>query len=175
MLDKLEPRERLIVLGGIGAILLLIVFMTIRKVVTLRQGLTESVQDSRTAPVKLDKIIQEFNDFRSLDSSGGEADVSAVYAKLDEIIVRYGLKEKISTMKDFNSIEDKKYNRITIDINFRSVTLDNIFRLIYDIEKNKMINARVEYLNFKKPFQGKEVYDVNLKLSTYSRVAGAKR
>ncbi|EMO74103.1 hypothetical protein LEP1GSC127_2429 [Leptospira kirschneri str. 200801925] len=38
-----------------------------------------------------------------------------------------------------------------------------------------MINARVEYLNFKKPFQGKEVYDVNLKLSTYSRVAGAKR
>ncbi|EMO28724.1 hypothetical protein LEP1GSC170_2273, partial [Leptospira interrogans serovar Bataviae str. HAI135] len=107
--------------------------------------------------------------------SGGETDVSAVYAKLDEIFVRYSLKEKISTMKDFNSIEDKKYNRITIDINFRSVTLDNIFRLIYDIEKNKMINARVEYLNFKKPFQGKELYDVNLKLSTYSRVAGAKR
>ncbi|EMY79093.1 hypothetical protein LEP1GSC060_1023 [Leptospira weilii serovar Ranarum str. ICFT] len=175
MLDKLEPRERLIVLGGIGAILLLIVFMTIRKVVTLRQSLTESVQDSRTAPVKLDKIIQEFNDFRSLDSSGGETDVSGVYAKLDEIIVRHGLKEKISTMKDFNSVEEKKYNRITIDINFRSATLDNVFRLIYDIEKNKMINARVEYLNFKKPFQGKEVYDVNLKLSTYSRVPGVKR
>ncbi|MCG6168059.1 hypothetical protein LFX25_09500 [Leptospira sp. FAT2] len=175
MLEKLEPRERLIVLGGIGLILLLIVFMAIRKVVTLRQGLTERVQDSRTAPVKLDKIIQEFNDFRSLDSSGGETDVSAIYAKLDEIFVRYGLKEKISTMKDSNSIEDKKYNRITIDINFRSVTLDNVFRLIYDIEKNKMINARVEYLNFRKPFQGKEVYDVNLKLSTYSRAAGNKR
>lgn len=134
-------------------ILLLIVFFAIRKVVTLRQGLTERVQDSRTAPVKLDKIIQEFNEFRSLDSSGGETDVSAVYAKLDEIFVRYSLKEKISTMKDFNSIEDKKYNRITIDINFRSVTLDNIFRLIYDIEKNKMINARVEYLNFKNRFK----------------------
>lgn len=153
MFDKLEPRERLLVLGGIGLILLLIVFFAIRKVVTLRQGLTERVQDSRTAPVKLDKIIQEFNEFRSLDSSGGETDVSAVYAKLDEIFVRYSLKEKISTMKDFNSIEDKKYNRITIDINFRSVTLDNIFRLIYDIEKNKMINARVEYLNFKNRFK----------------------
>lgn len=94
MFDKLEPRERLLVLGGIGLILLLIVFFAIRKVVTLRQGLTERVQDSRTAPVKLDKIIQEFNEFRSLDSSGGETDVSAVYAKLDEIFVRYSLKEK---------------------------------------------------------------------------------
>ncbi|EMO28008.1 hypothetical protein LEP1GSC170_2274, partial [Leptospira interrogans serovar Bataviae str. HAI135] len=54
MFDKLEPRERLLVLGGIGLILLLIVFFAIRKVVTLRQGLTERVQDSRTAPVKLD-------------------------------------------------------------------------------------------------------------------------
>ncbi|TGK35014.1 hypothetical protein EHQ12_15540 [Leptospira gomenensis] len=175
MLEKLEPRERLLVLGGIGLILLLILFLAVRKVVTLRQGLSERVQDSRTAPVKLDKIIQEFNDFRSLDSTGGETDVSALYAKLDEIFVKYGLKEKISTMKDSNAVEDKKYNRITIDINFRSVTLDNIVRLIYDIEKNKMVNARVEYLNFRKPFQGKEVYDVNLKLSTYSRLTGAKR
>ncbi|MDV6237008.1 hypothetical protein CH379_015360 [Leptospira ellisii] len=175
MLEKLEPRERLLVLGGIGLILLILLFLVVRKVVTLRQGLSERVQDSRTAPVKLDKIIQEFNDFRSLDSSGGESDVSALYAKLDEIFVKYGLKEKISTMKDSSAVEDKKYNRITIDINFRSVTLDNVFRLIYDIEKNKMVNARVEYLNFRKPFQGKEVYDVNLKLSTYSRLTGAKR
>ncbi|MBM9498879.1 hypothetical protein JWG44_01240 [Leptospira sp. 201903071] len=174
MLEKLEPRERLIVLVGIGAILLLIVFLAVQKIVNIRQGLTERVQDSRTAPVKLDKIIQEYNDFRSLDSSGGDSDVSAIYAKLDEIFLKYGLKEKISTMKDSYAIEDKKYKRTTIDINFRSVTLDNIFRFVYDIEKNKMINARVEYLNFRKPFQGKEVYDVNLKLSSYSR-EGNKR
>ncbi|MCB1157550.1 MAG: hypothetical protein KDK45_08615, partial [Leptospiraceae bacterium] len=64
----------------------------------------------------------------------------------------------------------KRYNKITVDINLRSVKLNNVFKLLYDIEVNKQVNSKVEYFTFRKPLAGKEIYDVNIKLSSYSMI-----
>ncbi len=89
-------------------------------------------------------------------------------------MVRYNLKDKVQTMKDTTTVIRKDYNKIQIDVSFRSVLLQDVIKFIYDIEKNKQVQAKVDYLTFRKPFAEKEIYDVNLKVSSYSRITKGK-
>ncbi len=169
MLNKLDERERLFVIGGIILVIVILLFSVVRKLAEFRSDLSEKIAESRGSSVQLDKLIRDYNYYRSL-KSGPEEDVSQIYSKLDQILVRYSLKDKVSTMRDSNTVILKQYNKITIDISLRSVPLNDVIKLIYDIEVNKQINSKVDYINFRKPFAGKEVYDVNLKLSSYSKL-----
>jgi general secretion pathway protein M len=170
MLNQLNERERVFVFAGILIILLMTMYLIISKAFDMRKGLSEQVNETIAQSTQLDRIIVDFNYFKGLKTGGQDEDVSQMYSKLDQIMIRYNLKEKVSTMKDSTNTIRKDYNQITIDVSFRSVFLNDIIKLIYDIEKNKQINAKVDYLDFRKPFQDKEAYDVNLKISSFKRI-----
>jgi general secretion pathway protein M len=169
MLNKLDERERLILFGGVGFLILLLFLNIVNSLYQFRVELSQQVIETRSNFTALEKAIQDYNYYRSL-KSGDDEKISDIYAKLDTIMLRYSLKDRVQTMKDTNSMILKNYNRTTIDITFRSVPLQDIFKLIYDVEMNKQINSKIDYISFRKPIAGKEVYDVNLKLSSYSKI-----
>ncbi|MCC5815663.1 MAG: hypothetical protein JJT78_12980 [Leptospira sp.] len=169
MFSQLNERERVFVFAGILLIAVMGIFIIIRKVTEIRKELSESVNESATQATQLDRVINDFNYYRALKTGGRDEDVSEMYSKLDQILIRYGLKEKVSTMKDTSTNIRKDYIQITIDVSFRSVPLNDIIKLVYDIEKNKQINAKVNYLDFGKPFQDKDVFDINLKISSFKK------
>jgi general secretion pathway protein M len=169
MLSKLDDRERLLIFGGIGVLLFLLFLNIVTNLYNYRVELSQQVIETRSNFTALDKAVQDYNYYRSL-KSGDEEKISDIYSKLDQIMLRYSLKDRVQTMKDTNSMILKNYNRTTIDITFRSVPLQDILKLIYDIEMNKQINSKIDYISFRKPIAGKEVYDVNLKLSSYSKL-----
>lgn len=169
MLNKLDDRERLILFGGVGVLFFLLILNLINSLYQYRMDLSQQVIDTRSNFSALEKAIQEYNYYRSL-KSGDEEKISDIYAKLDQIMIRYSLKDRVQTMKDTNSMILKNYNRTSIDITFRSVPLQDVIKLIYDIEINKQINSKIDYISFRKPIAGKEVYDINLKLSSYSKI-----
>jgi general secretion pathway protein M len=170
MFNQLNERERVIVFAGILVILIMAFYLIVQKGYQLRKDLTESVNESAIQSTQLDRVINDYNYFRALKTGGKDEDVSEMYSKLDQILIQYGLKEKVSTMKDSSNTIRKEYSQITIDVSFRSVSLNDIIKLIYDIEKNKQINAKVDYLDFRKPFQDKEVYDINMKISSFKKI-----
>lgn len=174
MLDRLNDRERLLVFGSGAFVALLGIYTILSLFVDLRNKLTEEIYETRSQATQLDRIIREYNYLRSLQSGGSEEDVSVMYSKLDQILVRYNLKDKVQTMKDSTTIIRKDYSKIQIDVSFRSVLLQDVIKMIYDIEKNKQVQAKVDYLTFRKPFAEKEVYDINLKVSSYSRISKGK-
>ncbi|MDZ4726737.1 MAG: hypothetical protein SH817_11310 [Leptospira sp.] len=174
MLDRLNDRERILVFGAITLVSILGIYTILSLFVDLRNKLTEEIYETRSQATQLDRIIREYNYLRSLQTGGSEEDVSVMYSKLDQIMVRYNLKDKVQTMKDSNTVIRKDYNKITIDVSFRSVLLQDVIKMIYDIEKNKQVQAKVDYLTFRKPFAEKEVYDINLKISSYSRITKGK-
>ncbi|EMY68750.1 MULTISPECIES: hypothetical protein [Leptospira] len=174
MFDRLNDRERVLVTGLISFVALLGIYTIITLFSDLRNSLTEEIFETRTQATELDRVIREYNYLRGLQSGGSEEDVSVMYSKLDQILVRYNLKDKVQTMKDTSNVIQKDYNKITIDVSFRSVLLQDIIKLVYDIEKNKQIQAKVDLLSFRKPFAEKEIYDVNLKVSSYSRLSKGK-
>lgn len=169
MLSKLDERERLVLLAGLGVLVLLLVLNLFNSLYQYRVELTQQVIDTRSNFTALERAIQEYNYYRSL-KSGDEEKISDIYSKLDIIMIRHSLKDRVQTMKDTNSMILKNYNRTSIDITFRSVPLQDIIKLIYDVEVNKQINSKIDYISFRKPIAGKELYDVNLKLSSYSKL-----
>ncbi|MDF3821525.1 hypothetical protein P3G55_16590 [Leptospira sp. 96542] len=174
MFDRLNDRERILVTGLIVVVGLLGVYTILSLLVGLRESLTEEIFETRSQATQMDRVIREYNFLKGLQTGGSEEDVSIMYSKLDQILVRYNLKDKVQTMKDTNNSIKKEYIKISIDVSFRSVVLQDIMKLIYDIEKNKQIQAKVDLLTFRKPFVEKEVYDVNLRISSFSRAAKGK-
>ena len=163
MLNKLDDREKLFVIGGVIIFILVIFGLFISKIMERRTTLSESLSEARGNFARLDKTIQDYNYYRSL-KSGDEIDLTSIYAKLDQILIRYGLKDRVLTQKDTSTPIKKEYIKITIDISLRSV------KLIYDIEVMKQINSKVDYMNFIKPLPGKEEYDVNIRFSSFTKV-----
>ncbi|TGN08280.1 hypothetical protein [Leptospira ilyithenensis] len=174
MLDRLNDRERMLVIGSVFLVAALGIYTILSIFVDLRNKLTEEIYETRSHATQLDRVIREFNYLKSLQTGGSEEDVSVMYSKLDQIMVRYNLKDKVQTMKDTTTVIRKDYNKIQIDVSFRSVLLQDVIKFIYDIEKNKQVQAKVDYLTFRKPFVEKEIYDVNLKVSSYSRITKGK-
>jgi general secretion pathway protein M len=171
MFDKLETREKyliqiLIALFVVGAIYIIGNWFKAQRAV-----LSEQVVETRAQFVELDKLIKEYHYYKSLKSGQVES-ANEIITKLEQLLLKHSLKDNVSTMRDSKTIILKKYNKITIDINFNSVHLKNVFNIIYDIEVNKQLNVKVESLSFRKPLAGKEVYDVNIKLSAYSIKSG---
>ncbi|EPG67111.1 hypothetical protein ACE5IS_12540 [Leptospira wolffii] len=173
MWQKLEPREKLLLLVAAGLLVFVLFFLAIQKVYRMRQDLSERVNDTPGLAVKLDKIISEYLYFRGLSdkSSGGETDQSQFSAKLERIFSDNGVKDRISTMRPIpvKTVDKKgKYQVIIFDVNFRGVPLETIMAVLYDIDKGNKVNARVEYFQTNKPYQDKNTYDVNMKIAAYS-------
>lgn len=174
MLNRFTDREKTLLIGAFFLVFGFGSFTVFSVVNDFRTSLTDEIYETRSDATQLDRVIREYNYYQGLQSGGSEEDVSVMYSKLDQILVRYGLKDKVQTMKDTSTIIRKDYNKITIDISFRSVPLQDVFKLIYDIEKNKQLQGKVDFLNFRKPFAEKEIYDVNLKVSSYNRLQKTK-
>lgn len=168
MLDKFDERERLFILVGLGVFIFTLLYVALIRIYKYRQTLSDKVAKSRSQYIQLDKNLKDYTYYSSL-KTGRSEQATQIVAKLEQLLTRHSLKDRVSNMRDSKTLILKRYNKITIDINFRSVHLENVFKMIYDIEVNKHVNSRVEYLNLRKPYAEKETYDVNLKLSSYSK------
>lgn len=175
MMNKLDERERLVVIGFV-LLLILLVFVNIGiRIMDFRSELTTQVNEIRSSSNALEKSIQDFNFYRSL-KSGEEEKISDTFSKLNIIMERYSLKEKVFNQRDYTNIVEKQYNRISIEYTFKSVVLQDVMKMIYDIEVNKQVSGKVTNLNFRKvPMAGKELYDVTLRVSSYSKISNPKK
>lgn len=169
MWNKLEEREKLVLLAGAGLLIILLLGNLLMKIYEYRTELSEQVVETRSGFTQLDKYIKDYAYYKSLKSGDGD-DANTIYKKLDPIMMRYNIKDKVFTQRDSSNVILKNYNKVTIELSFKSVILNDVFKMIYDIEINKQINCKVEHMNFRKPLAGKEVYDVNLRLASYSKI-----
>jgi general secretion pathway protein M len=174
MLSKLDDKERLLVIGFVLTLILLLILHILFKVIDYRNDLTERVNESRSGFNAMDKAIQDYNFYRSL-KSGEDEKISDTFAKLDQILVRYSLKEKVYNQRDFTNIVEKQYNRTSIEFTFKSVVLQDVMKMIYDIEVNKQVSGKVTNFTFRKTMAGKELYDVTLRVSSYSKITNPKK
>jgi len=60
-----------------------------------------------------------------------------------------------------------KYIRITTDMKLDGVSIQSLLKFIYEIENsNKLVN--ISYLRINKSFKSPNLYDVNLKIESYT-------
>ena len=68
MLNKLDDREKLFVIGAVILFFLVLFSLTVSKVVERRTALSDSLLEARGNFARLDKAIQDYNYYRSLKS-----------------------------------------------------------------------------------------------------------
>ncbi|MCB1192078.1 MAG: hypothetical protein H7A23_06405 [Leptospiraceae bacterium] len=168
-LSKLNERERVVVFGGGTFLIVFFLFSVVYKVSNIRSNLTDEVMETREQFSQLDRLLKDYNYYKSI-KSGEEEEISNLYKKLDIILIRHELKDKVANIKDSTNAIQKEYNKLTIEVTLNSVPLPSVMKMIYDIEVGKQMNGRVEHFSFKRPLAGKELFDVTIRLSSYSRI-----
>ncbi|MDX1959019.1 MAG: hypothetical protein SFU98_10630 [Leptospiraceae bacterium] len=166
MLEKLDERERLAVIGLIAVVVFLTLVYLIKSAYEERQELSEKVNETRSGFTTMDKSIKDYNYYRSL-KSGEEEKVTDTLAKLEDLMKKYSFTNY--NMNNSTNTVLKEYNKTIVDVTLRSVPLQDVFKMIYDIEMNKQINCKVDSLSFRKTMQGKELYEVSIKFASYTR------
>lgn len=169
MLNKLDEREKLAVISFIAVLILLTVSVIFKYLYEMRSELSNRVIESRASFPVLERAIKDYNYFRSL-KSGDDESSAVILQKVDQLIVKYAMKDQLQKISEGNVPILKQYNKYTIELTFRSVVLQDMMKMIYDVEMNKQVNCKVDYLSFRKSIQGKELYDVNIKFAYYSRI-----
>ena len=168
MFSNFSARERLFIFSGFGFIIFLLVLVTLKKVVNIKNQYSNLVENNQKSLVQMNGIVNDFLVYKDLEHIS-KVSISQIYARLDELFVKYDLKNNVSNLKDTTTTSLKIYNKFSISIDFNSIYLDDLFQLIYEIEKNRYIKGQVEYLSFQKPFASKDTYDAKLTLSVYSK------
>lgn len=170
MLEQLEDRERLFLLGGLTFVVLLGLIFGLFQIRGMRARIAEDVARSRE---NVGKIQRLHDDIRSMGSTGALPDMNRFLSMTETLLGQHQLKPQNIR----NRVETKKTEELMIvDLSFNGVPLRGIMNFIYDIEYGKRIPAcRVGNSIFRKPLPNRDIYDIKISLMISRPKAGGKK
>ena len=161
MLEKLNPRERLLLIyiGGSAAVLILIYLavLLITKRFELRDESSKAIQN-------IHKMSRLERQIASLPPMQNVPDLNQLKSQIFNALEKNGLKGNISDRTESIS---KKEEMLIVNININGVQFSSVMDFVYDIEYGRGINASIGKLTFNRPLAERELYDV--KISVYVR------
>ncbi len=158
MLDKLNPRERIMVLVLVGVGLVAGLYFVGKKIGDMRAKITKRVAAARKNARKIERIrdtISRLPRAKALDTK------LQLMTKASQLAREHDLKS--SDIRD-RVEKTRRVERVRVEMTFNSVPLAKIMKFIHSVEQEKRINARIGSLVFRRSLPSKEVYDVSLSL-----------
>ncbi len=170
MLDKLNPRERLLLTGLIALLAVGVLVLGGRKIREMRAKKSEDVGGFRDM---LSQITNIRDTIRELPEAPPPPDKTQLVAAASQLAEKHKLKAQDIRDRDETT---PRYIQVHVELTFNGVPLRNVLEFIHDVEYGRQIAARVSRLVFRRSLPTKEVYDVNLTLSAQKprEAAGGK-
>lgn len=170
MLEKLNDRERLFLFAGGVVIAAVLLIVGVTTVLQHRAKLKEDVQQARKELVQIREMTSLIQRLPSGRQAPGQDQMKN---ELRQLMSNLGLEH---SSLNANTVQmDGGQEKIQVDINFNSVKLVDVFKLLYELEVTGQVSARVEELRLQRPFSKKEVYDVRLKVFVQRPSRGEER
>ncbi|MEQ9362930.1 MAG: type II secretion system protein GspM [Leptospirales bacterium] len=159
MLDKLEPRERVLLFAGAAVIAVVLLFVFGRTVSRMRERVSEDVAARRAA---VQQMIRLRDNITGLKAPTTPPNRSQFVANVNNLLSQYGLNASA-----FNEKEQSAPGRTiyVISMTLRSVSLEALLKYLHAVEYGRRVPASVENIRINRAVSGKEVYDINLTLS----------
>ena len=170
MLEQLNERERIFVLGGVGFLVLIGLLFGMFYIQELRGRISDDVARSRE---NVNRIQRLRDDIRSLPSRGSLPDMNRFLSMTETLLTQHQLKPQNIR----NRVESKKREELmVVDLSFNGVPLTGIMNFIYDIEYGNRIPAcTVGNAIFRKPLPNRDIYDIKISLVISRPKAGKQR
>jgi type II secretory pathway component PulM len=159
MLDKLEPRERLLVFVGAGLIAIVLLVLLGGRVRSMRERVSEEVAARRAA---VQQMVRLRNSIAGLKAPSTPPNRTEFVANVNNLLSQYGLNASA-----FNEKEQSAPGRTiyVISMTLRAVNLEDLIKYLHAVEYSRRVPAVIENIRINRAVSGKEVYDVNVTLS----------
>ena len=159
MLDKLEPRERLLLAVGAVVVSLALIFFFGRMISRMRERVSEDVASRRAA---VQQMIRLRDSIVGTKAPSRPPNRSQFVADVNNLLSSNGLNASA-----FNEKEQSAPGRTiyVISMTLRAVNLEDLLKYLHAIEYGRRVPAVIENIRINRAVSGKEVYDVNLTLS----------
>lgn len=159
MLDKLEPRERILLIGGAALIAVVLLFVFGRTVSQMRERVSEDVAARRAA---VQQMIRLRDNIGSQKAPREPLTRSQFVANVNNLLSQYGLNASAFNEKEQSAPGRKIF---VISMTLRSVSLEALLKYLHAVEYARRVPASVENIRINRAVSGKEVYDINLTLA----------
>lgn len=168
MMEKLNEREKLFVIGGVAVILITGLVYGIIYILNQRQTIRDSVFETReqvAAMVRLKSAIQ------SMPAGQSAPEKSRFLQSVNTLLEKHNL--TYSSMRERKEKADgRRGAEVTLlEINFNGIQLQSLIQFLYDVEVRKQTGGRVYRLDIVQPLPGVEKYDVNLSIGIETAAA----
>ncbi len=147
----------------------LVYFVIIRPIVEFKSGLETEYQTNLQRLNSLDKLYEEYLQLREekekyqnlLRSNEGVTALIENIAKQTNI-----LNNKVYTRDNPSNIQGK-FKKVSTEVKFEGVDMRSMMNFIYKLENSNKI-IKIAYMRVRLALKGKDVYDVTLKIDSYT-------
>ncbi len=159
MLDKLEPRERMLLFGGVALVLTVLLFFGGARVREMRQRVSEDVADKREAVQTMQRLSGAISSMKPPQALPSK---SQFFANVTNLLSQYNLKGSGVNQKEQSAPGRTIYQ---VSMTMRAVRMEDLLRYLHAIEYERRVPANIDRIRVNRAVSGREVYDVNLTVS----------
>ncbi len=169
MISFTEREKKL--LTGLGAFIgvMLVYFLVISPIVDFKTSLKKEYESNAERLNTLDRLYEQYLQLKSekekyqnlLKNNIGISSLIENLAKETNI-----LDNKAYTRDNPSNIQGK-FKKVSTEVKFEGVNISSLMKFIYKLENsNKVI--KISYMRVRLALKGKDVYDVTLKIDSYT-------
>lgn len=170
-MKELTQREKILLQVLIGIAALVAAYYLIILPLLSFAGDTESEMQANIKNIeKLEKIYNQYRDIQqkksryvSMLSKKNENTTSLV----EQWATSTGIAKNIAYTRRNQTNIQNKYVRITTDIKIEGIAIQSFLKFLYEIESSDTL-MRVNYLRIQQALKGTKMYDINLKIDSYT-------
>ncbi len=122
---------------------------------------------------KIEQLDRIYSNFKELETKRNQymsllkSDSDNISTLIEQWAQSSNISRNIAYSRRNQTNVQNKYIRITTDMKLEGVSIQSLLRFIYEIENsNKLVN--ISYLRINKSYKSPNLYDVNLKIESYT-------
>ncbi|MCE9600124.1 MAG: hypothetical protein K8S54_19345 [Spirochaetia bacterium] len=159
MLEKMNPRERLFVLGAAGLVGFAILLFLAIKIQEQRESIRESVHKAADDVQRIKRLREDIN---AMPGSAPLPDENEFLSKTQALLDR--LKFTPQNIRSHKDNPSRDQEQIVVEMTFAGVALKDALAFLHAVEFAREVPARVANLEFRKPLPNREIYDMRIQL-----------
>jgi general secretion pathway protein M len=177
VLQNLGARERLFVIGGVAALLLIILYaMVIDPLMKQSVQLDRQIVKAQHDVQELYTLQRQYQAYQQvLDDINAKLRRQkhfAIFSHLEKLAGDTGIRSKILYMKPTVSTPSDAYEEESVEIKMEGVTLEQLIRYLYQVENSPQF-LKIKRLYIKPRFDNRQLLTATFRVSTFTPKKGA--
>ena len=160
MLDKLQPRERLVLIVGSILVGVTLFGLGAVKLLSLRAEKRETALQLERLADQVERQVRQIQQMRESGQPPGSDQFKGEIARLLQ-------NNNLQTQQfDLDDEEAAGMVRYTLQVRMSQVPLHKMFRVLYSLEYAQPYPVEVSFLQLRRSVSARDVYEVSIKIST---------